>query len=103
MKFQFKLIIVVCFLAFSNVEARDVILVENLGERDQGELLMKILQEKFNIPRKLITYKSISNQCAKDSDAIMQLCLRKDGEMEILKLNKFVIENSLRVFLETEE
>jgi hypothetical protein len=39
----------------------------------------------------------------KTSDAIMQLCLKKNGEMEIVKINKFVVENTFRVFLEAEE
>jgi len=102
MKSQFKLATLLLLTTY-NVHARDVILVENQGGIEQGQLLIKILQEKFNIPRKLITYKNINNECAKESDAIMQLCLKNDGEMEIVKMNKFVIENSLRVFLETEE
>lgn len=83
--------------------ARDIILVENQASVEEGKLLMKILQEKFNIPTKLITYKQPENGCANKSDAIMHLCMKKDGELEIVKLNRPVIERAFGVFRETEE
>ena len=91
------------FFVVLNLQARDVILIENLASHDEGKMLIRILKEKFHIPQKLITYKTPASECSKSADAIMQLCLKNDGEMEIIKLNKFVIENSLRAFLELEE
>ncbi len=87
----------------SHSYARDIILVENQASAEEGKLLMKILQEKFNIPIKLITYKQPENGCAYKSDAIMHLCMKKDGELEIVKLNRQVVERAFGVFRETEE
>jgi hypothetical protein len=108
MKFPSRPIIIVSFfilllnLLTSGLYARDIILVENLGPPAGGELLLKILQEKFNIPRKLIHYK-MKQSCEKNSEAIMQLCLKADGEMEIMKMNKYVVEQTLGAFNDLEE
>lgn len=90
-------------LCSASAFGRDVILIENKGTIEDAQIVIKILQEKFNIPRKLITLKNITSECSKASDAIMQLCVKADGEMDIVKVNKFVVENTLRVFLEKEE
>ncbi len=97
-----KLICSLILLFSLNLHARDVILIENKARPDELKMVLKILQEKFNIPKKLITIRSIVNDCAKDSDAIMQLCLKENAELEIVKMNKFVVEKTLRVFLEME-
>lgn len=104
MKSHFKYFLIAIALACSiKAYSRDVILIENMGSAESGQMLLQIIQKKFNIPRKLITYKSVIKECMKTSEAIMQLCLKSDGEMEIVKINKFVIENTFRIFLETEE
>ncbi|MBC7714891.1 MAG: hypothetical protein H7177_16205 [Rhizobacter sp.] len=104
MKFQSSLLIITTFtfLLTTTTHARDIILVENLGTQESGQTLLKILQKKFNIPRKLIHYMN-KQTCEKNSDAIMQLCLKADGEMEIVKINKYVMEQTMGVFLESEE
>lgn len=100
MKFHFNIFI--CIFITSSLYARDVILIENKASPEEGKLLIKILQEKFNIPGQLITYKNIHNPCTQNSDAIMHLCLLENGEMEIIKMNRSVVENTLGAFGETE-
>ncbi|MBC7429831.1 MAG: hypothetical protein H7336_14550 [Bacteriovorax sp.] len=104
MKFQSSLMTAVTvFILFTGaVFARDIILVENLATPFEGEALLKILQTKFNIPRKIIHYVK-KQSCEKNSDAIMQLCLKANGEMEIIKMNQYVMEQTMGVFLEAEE
>lgn len=103
MKSHFKCLLIASALACSTKSfSRDVILIENLADNESGKMLLNIVQKKFHIPRKLITYRSVNKECMKTSDAIMQLCLKKNGEMEIVKINRAVIENTFRVFLETE-
>lgn len=104
MKFQFKAIITCSLITLSlnPLHARDIILLENLGTNAEGEVVLNILQKKFNLPRRLITYKN-KNSCNKNSEAIMHLCLKANGELDIVKMNKFVVEETLGVFLETEE
>lgn len=102
MKFQCKFIfIIVLFSIASSSIARDVILLENLATEKEGELVMQILQKKFNLPRQLITYKN-RKSCTQSSEAIMHLCLKTNGELEIVRMNKYVVEETLSVFLEPE-
>jgi len=104
MKFHFKSILFTLMLMNSTMSySRDVILIENLASVEEGQTLLRILQQKFNIPRKLITYRNSNRGCMKNSDAIMQLCLRANGEMDIVKINKFVIEETFRIFAEAGE
>lgn len=103
MKYLFKNISLSILLINSPlIYSRDVILIENLASIEEGQTLLKIIQQKFNIPRKLITFKNIKKECMQNSDAIMQLCLKANGEMDIVKINKFVIEETFRVFTEVE-
>lgn len=102
MKFQFKSIFTIAVLLMvTNSQARDVILLENMASAKEGEMVMEILLKKFNLPRRLITYKTKA-ACSKPNESIMQLCLKPNGELEIVKMNKFVVEETLGVFLETE-
>lgn len=103
MKFQFKAIIAFSLITFfaSSLHARDIILLENLATPAEGEMVLNILQKKFNLPRRLITFKNKTN-CKTSSEAIVQLCLKASGELDIVKINKSVVEETLSVFLETE-
>ncbi len=104
MKSHFKSFLVAMMLMNSTASySRDIILIENLADNQSGQTLLRIIQQKFNIPRKLITYRNVNRECMKKSDAIMQLCLKADGEMDIVKINKFVIEETFRVFAEAGE
>ena len=103
MKLIFKIFLIITSQSiYSQAHARDVILLENLGTHAEGTQALKILQEKFNIPKGLITYRNINGECQKRSEAIMQLCLKADGELDVVKVNRYAVENSLRVFLEME-
>lgn len=101
MKCLYKIIVISCFIPA--LFARDIILVENKASAEEGKLLMKILQEKFNVPKKLISYREPKEECAHTSEAIMQLCLKENGELEIVRLNKLVMQRAFGVFSETGE
>lgn len=90
-----------CLLAciFTPVWGRDIILVENLASLEEGRMLMRIIEEKFNIPLSIVTFQARSD-CSKNNEAIMHLCLQKNGELEIVKINRFVVKNSLSAFSE---
>jgi len=102
MKFLFKIFFISSLVINTSI-ARDIILIENNASHEEGKLLVRILEEKFNIPRKLISYKHINTSCRKNSDAIMQLCLKSNGELEVIKVDRFVVENSIGTFLEMEK
>lgn len=103
MKSTFKFIVVLYLVSISSSHARDIILLENMASHAEGQVVLKLIQNKFNIPRRLITYRNVNNECTKNSEAIMQLCVKNDGTLEVVKVNKFAVENSLRVFLEMGE
>lgn len=82
--------------------SREVILVENLATKAEGELLVGILVKKFNLPRELITLINTDKACEVKSEAIVHLCLEASGELQIRKMNQYVVKNSLGVFLNQE-
>ena len=93
-----------CFFIFSlNLEARDIILIENMATKNEGELLKSILINKFKLPTELITLRNIHGVCEKKTEAIIYLCLDGDGKLEIKKIDQFVVKNSLGVFLNQNE
>lgn len=104
MKFHYKTIMVISIMTIltSSLYARDVILIENLASQAEGEALVGILQKQFSIPRRLITLKN-KKVCQKNTEAIMHLCLRVNSELEIVKMNKFVVEETLAAFADLEE
>jgi hypothetical protein len=84
---------------FPLVYARDIILIENLADGQSGLLLQNILIKKFHLPRELMTLKNISDACEAKTEAIIHLCLQKDGTLQVKKFNDYVVKNSLGVFL----
>lgn len=98
--FKFSLITLITFLFSSSaVMARDVILIENKANREEGILLKSILVKKFHLPHELIVLKNITTDCEARSEAIIHLCLLQNGELEVKKINQYVVKNSLGVFL----
>lgn len=104
MKFHYKTIIAISIMIIltGSLHARDIILIENLTTQAEGEALVGILQKQFSIPRRFITLKS-KKACQKNTEAIMHLCLRINSELEIVKMNKFVVEETLAAFADLEE
>ena len=101
MKSVFKKLILLFFLIFNSTHllARDIILIENQGKNDVGNMLKKILIKKFNIPNELITLKSITRECEYKTDSIVHFCLDSDGELHVKKIDHFIVKNSLGIFL----
>lgn len=83
--------------------SREVILIENLATSAEGELLASILIKKFKLPRELITLRNTNQNCEIKSEAIIHLCLLASGELEVRKMNQYVVKNSLGVFLNQSE
>lgn len=107
MKSIFSGLIFICLaqLAFSAapVFSREVILIENLATSGEGELLVKILIKKFKLPQELITLRNTNQNCEVRSEAIIHLCLLASGELEVRKMNQYVVKNSLGIFLNQSE
>lgn len=103
-----KLIFSLCLAAFvllrlSEGQSREIVLIENRATHEEGLMLRKILETKFQFPRKLITLKNVSSSCDQKSEAIVHLCLMPDGELKVLKMNQFVVKNSFGIFMNQEK
>jgi hypothetical protein len=105
MKLIYRMLIpILLFSKLPLAYSRDIILIENMATIKEGELIKKILKNKFHIPEELITLRNISTQCEISSEAIIQLCMNEEGELIIKKMNQYIVKNSLGVFLnQTEE
>lgn len=104
MKLIFRTLLFLSFLLGGcEVKSREVILIENIGADEVGKLLESILIKKFNLPRELISLRNKSLHCSVNKDAIIHLCLLANGELEIKKINHYVVKNSLGVFLNQAE
>ncbi|MFA6237671.1 MAG: hypothetical protein WC635_10125 [Bacteriovorax sp.] len=104
MKSIFSALILGHFLLFCpKAISREIILIENMASKSEGELLAKILIKKFNLPKELITLRNTNQECENKSDAIIHLCMLPDGELQIRKMNQYVVKNSLGVFLNQNE
>lgn len=79
-------------------QARDLILIENLGTSENAELTLKLMREKFKIPKSLITYRMITGEttCRPSPTAIMHFCLKKNGELDIIRVNQYILDQSLK-------
>lgn len=90
------------FLALTQKShARDLILVENLGDKTQGKVLIDILVEKYKWPRIFINYKA-RKECSKTGNALLHLCLLKNGDIEVVSEKKDVLERLNQTFSEEE-
>lgn len=96
MKFLFKILLITFSTSFNRGYARDIIVLENMADRASGDLVIKILEGKFNIPKQLISYRN--SECSKSTEAILQLCMRSNGELDIVKIDRFIMKNSFGVF-----
>ena len=104
MKLIFKKGLIFCFLLVGQEsKSREVILIENMGTEEIGKILETILIKKFNLPRELISLRNKSLHCSVNKDAIIHLCLSANGELEVRKINQYVVKNSLGVFLNQHE
>lgn len=79
--------------------ARDIIVIENQASIAEGELVKKILNKKFHLPNELIELRMTKLACEKNPEAIIHLCIEKNGELKIAKINQYVVKNSLGSFL----
>ncbi len=102
MKSLFNFSIISLVLITSNsTSAREIVYIENLASQLEGETLSQLLQERLGLPSRFIKVISKKSNCQKNQEAILHVCLKKDGEMEIMKRNQDILDNLRTSFLET--
>lgn len=92
----------IILMALNQAQCREIILLENMASLSEGQMLRKILETKFQLPRSLITLKNIKTECEEKSEAVIHLCLKADGELKVIKMNQFVVKNSFGIFMNQE-
>jgi hypothetical protein len=80
--------------------ARDIIIIEHIQNNETAQLVKKILMNKFQLPDRLITINLKTETCSIQNEAILHLCVLKNGELEIKKINKYVLKTAFNVFLD---
>jgi hypothetical protein len=83
--------------------AREIIVIEHIQNDVTAKMVKNILIKKFQLPERLIRINSRLNTCSIQSDAILHLCVQKSGEMEIIKINTYVLKSAFNVFLNQQE
>ncbi len=86
-------------LTNKEVSARDVVLVESQAGLESGLMVKKILMGKFQFPEKLIRLRITNSSCEKNSEAIVHLCLLASGDLQVMKMNEYVVKNSFGIFM----
>lgn len=103
MKLIFKLIITASIIFPNLVFSRDVILIEHIDNQDTANLVKQILTNKFQIPKNLIKIYGQESKCTEKTDAILQLCILRNSELEIKKIDRYVLNTAFNIFLEQKE
>lgn len=78
--------------------AREIVLIENLASRLEGETLAQLIQKKLGLPKNYISVLTAPSKCTKQREAILHICLLPNGDMEIIKKNEDVLENLKNAF-----
>jgi predicted nucleic acid-binding protein len=95
MKWIFNVFYVFILILTFKCYGREIILVENLASQREGEVLKDLLINKFNIPIQLMTFKKANHLCSHSPESVLHICLKKNGEIEILRMNKEILEKNL--------
>ena len=82
------------------VWARDIIVITYGTQGAKAQLVEKMVKDKMKIPPRLIKRRWQKDPCEKSRDAILQICLKDDGEMVFPVVKKDVIFQSFKVFRE---
>lgn len=84
-----------------NTWAREIFVIEHTNQIEVAKMTKKILINRFQIPESLIQIRNAN--CNDKSEAILQLCILNNGELEIKKINKYVLNNAFNIFLDKKE
>ena len=102
MKLIFNLLTLSLLTSLSpSVFAREIIYIQSLESSENNLRLKNILKDKFNMPDEFIKIVK-TNNCKTNIDSVMLMCLKVPMELEILKVDKSVVENVLGEFIAME-
>ncbi len=101
MKLFFKLFFIICLLVFPNYlcQAREIILITY--DREKAEVandIFNILINNEQIPITLITKRESTTPCVKVNEAIIQICVKNDGEVLFPIINSGIVLTNYKIF-----
>lgn len=99
MKYNSKLFALVSLFCFINpVYSKDLILITHNQNEQMANKIIKIIEEKFLIPRELIKLKKSHRPCQQGNSSIFHFCIDKRKNMRVLKKNPMFYAENLKVF-----
>ena len=87
----------------THIQAREIVIIENLASRLEGETLAQLIQKRLGLPKNYISVLTGPSKCTKQREAILHICLLSNGDIEIIKKNEEVLENLKNVFTAASE
>jgi hypothetical protein len=96
-------ILLTFLLRNSCAQARDVVVIEYIKNIESALVTKKILINTFQFPDHFIHIYKQETSCSNKTSAIVQLCILENGELEIRKINQYVLKNSFGIFLDKNE
>ena len=82
---------------------RDIVVIEHIQNSETAKIVKNILINKFQLPEILIQTSSQNDACTVHSDAILHLCILKNGELEIKKINNYILKSAFNIFFDQNE
>lgn len=83
-----------------SIHARETVLITYEHNRDQALLIQKILKREVHLPEALIKLRYQKRPCEAREASIVQICVKKNKEMDFAHFNQEVVQRSLSVFWE---
>lgn len=76
-------------------QARELILIENISNIEDGEMVKSILKNKFYLPENFITLKSNLKKCSKNNESLLHICVTGPVDFQIMHINRYVLKSAL--------
>lgn len=105
MKSNFKnLLYILTIFLFSTISlSRETFLVTFSEHKQRAKNVEKILMNHFSIPKELIHTQKVDLPCKKLDEAIIQICISENKEMNFPYINREILNRSLKILWEKNE
>jgi hypothetical protein len=94
-----KFVISFLFLLASAAQASRPIIVYYELESTRAHWVKDIFTETYRIPEDLIALKNTTNCLTEKGQGQLNLCLNKNGDLEVVSVDRAFINESLKIFV----
>lgn len=102
MKLIFKILVFLLFMS-GMAHARDIIIIDHIHNLAVAKTVHALLINKFNMPKAFIRINESETQCQRSKESIMHLCVKENGDLDVINLNNYLLKSSFNIFLEKKE